>query len=232
MILFTCDIDWAHDDIIENTLCIFEKFNIKCTFFATHNSHVLKSCNNELFEIGIHPNFNKLLNGGQGSPEKVIDDLLKEYPDAKGVRSHSLVESTQLLNVFAKKGLQYDINMFLPYKKIIHPFKLWNGLTRVTFNWEDDLHLEYGNSMEELNITFEEEIIVDFHPIHIYLNTENITRYADAKIIQHNIKELKSKINCSKKPGAKDLLIKLISHVKQNNLQTKTIREYLADNEN
>lgn len=37
MILFTSDIDWASDEVIEDTIQLFESNNIKCTFFATQN---------------------------------------------------------------------------------------------------------------------------------------------------------------------------------------------------
>ena len=63
----TFDIDWAHDLILTDTLSLVLSFNVPATWFATHATPVLESiCNSELFELGIHPNFNPLLLGEGG----------------------------------------------------------------------------------------------------------------------------------------------------------------------
>ena len=50
-IIFTCDIDWASEAVINDSLGLFEENNIKCTLFATHKSKVIDLCNRKLFEI-------------------------------------------------------------------------------------------------------------------------------------------------------------------------------------
>lgn len=231
MILFTCDIDWASEEIIEYTLNLFEEQNIKCTIFATHKSGVLDSCDKELFEIGIHPNYNELLNSERNNPEEIVTELLAIYPNAKGVRAHSLLNSTPLLNLYAAKGLKYDMNLFLPYHTKMTPFKIWNGLIRVPYNWEDDLHLEYSNSLDNLNISLHETVIVDFHPIHVYLNTEKLSRYYAAKPDIGNHSELAKHINITSQPGTRNLLLSLFKSVKEMKLKTKKISEFIQDHE-
>jgi hypothetical protein len=61
MIIFTCDIDWAPEEVIEDTLSLFEENDVKCTLFETHSSSVINSCSQTLFEIAIHPNFNSAI---------------------------------------------------------------------------------------------------------------------------------------------------------------------------
>ena len=72
MICFTSDIDWAPEEVIYDTLKIFEEFGIKCTIFATHESEALKKCNKNLFEIGLHPNLNEGILNGKGKGAKNI----------------------------------------------------------------------------------------------------------------------------------------------------------------
>ena len=65
------------------------------------------------FELGIHPNFNPLLDGKGGSAEYIIDQMLELVPEAVSVRSYSLVQSSRLHELFHRKGLIFDCNDFI-----------------------------------------------------------------------------------------------------------------------
>ena len=55
----TFDIDWAPDFAVEHCVDICKDNNTSAIFFATHESKIIESLKNDnLFEIGIHPNFN------------------------------------------------------------------------------------------------------------------------------------------------------------------------------
>lgn len=62
-IFLTLDIDWAHDEIIKDTIDLLQKFGVKATVYITHRSEYIKNevSKNPLIELGIHPNFNELL---------------------------------------------------------------------------------------------------------------------------------------------------------------------------
>ena len=64
-IFITMDLDWCPDFVLEYVLEILEKYNLKCTFFITHETKLLKYLreNTNKYELGIHPNFNYLLKG-------------------------------------------------------------------------------------------------------------------------------------------------------------------------
>ena len=63
-IFLTFDLDWCNDEVLENTLNLIEINNLKATLFFTHKTSLLDRINkNKNIEIGIHPNFNKLLDG-------------------------------------------------------------------------------------------------------------------------------------------------------------------------
>tara|TARA_Y100000022_G_C13220011_1_gene361883 strand:+ start:426 stop:1160 length:735 start_codon:yes stop_codon:yes gene_type:complete len=179
------DIDWAHDDVINYSIDILEKTEIRVSWFITHKTKVLERLKeNSNFEIGIHPNFNFLLDGDFSlgkNAEEVIARLMKIVPDAKLIKSHSLTQSSVLLDLFLKFGLTHELNNYIPYSSSkdinIRPWKHWNGIVRVPFNWEDDIAcldgLDRSNTHKGL-LNFKKFNIFCFHPIHIYLNTKNL----------------------------------------------------------
>lgn len=226
LIAFTVDIDWAPEPVIEDTLNIFEKFKTPCTLFATHESAVLQNVDRTQFEIGVHPNFNHLIDGKGGSAEQVIDSLLDIYPEAKGVRSHSMLQSSRVLSCFANKKFVYEANHFLPYWKNIYPFRLWNGLIRIPYNWEDDIHWSYGRNFQDCGLDLNENglFVFDFHPIHVFLNTESEERYRRAYSSYHSFSDLKEYRNLGPVPGTRDLLISLLQKFQESELHpTKVI---------
>ncbi|MBI2968181.1 MAG: hypothetical protein HYY40_10265 [Bacteroidetes bacterium] len=221
MIGFTIDTDWAPEEVIADALLIFESAGIKATIFATHRSEVILNCNRDLFEIGIHPNFNKLLNGDFSNgrnPEEVIDLLLHIYPGAKGVRSHSMMQSSLLLKLFAEKGLVYDVNSFYPYNFTIHPYLCWTGLIRMPYTWEDDVHFVYGKSFNDQELIAEiinaEYAVLDFHPVHIFMNSHTPDFYSSIRPYLRDPGELKKRIN-RENTGTRDFLLALIGLIKK-----------------
>ena len=224
MIGFTADIDWVPDEVISDTISIFEKYSAKCTFFSTHHSEVLTSCNKKLFEVAIHPDYSPVLKGKTSKTIfDILDEILDIHPNAKGVRTHHLIESIDLLDKYASKKLTYDSSMMLPYMESLKPFTLWNGLIRIPFNWEDDVHWSYGYSFDtvEFSSPGDELNVFNFHPIHIFLNTENKYRYYEAKKYLSNpakLKELKNK----EIKGTRDFLIMILEKCSAMNFETHT----------
>jgi hypothetical protein len=196
-IFITIDIDWADDEIIIDTIELIEKINVSATWFATHETPILDRIrSNEKFELGIHPNFNFLLNGEYkvgDNCEKIIDNILEIVPEAKSIRSHSMTQSTYLLDLFVNKKLKYDCNHFIPEQTDIKikPWMLWNDLIRIPYFWEDDISCIYkeNSSIQEL-VNRDGLRVFDFHPMHIFLNTENLQRYESTRQFHQNPKEL------------------------------------------
>ena len=231
MIAFTCDIDWASEEIIEDTLNLFELFGVKCTLFSTHHSLQLAKCSRKIFEIGIHPDFTPAINGNSNrTTDDILDEILDIHPEAQGVRCHTLFQNIALLHKFADKNLLYDANNLMPYQINLRPFKLWNKLVRIPYNWEDDVHWAYGYSFDDSRIDLNSEglLIFDFHPIHIYLNTENKYRYNEAKKYMNNSSKLLEYRN-SEVPGTRDLLLNLLKHCKSNDIKTYKLKEIAFD---
>jgi hypothetical protein len=185
--LLTFDLDWACDEVIADTIDLVEQAGVAATWFVTHDTPLLARLRaNPSFEIGIHPNFLFLFEGdGRNgtNAEEVVDRLLTIVPEAKAVRSHSLVQSGRLLELFARKGLTHDCNAFIPAAHDL---------------WSDPI----GSTPPGLEG-------YDFHPIHVFLNTERMERYeatrqwhrAPAELIQHR----------HRGAGARTALLRLLS---------------------
>jgi hypothetical protein len=118
--------------------------------------------------------------------------MLEIVPEAKTIRSHSLTQSTHLLSLFSELGLTHDSNIFIPWhsegKSV--PWQNWNGLIRVPYCWED--HVAIITNCFDLDgvLSCKGLKVLDFHPVHVVLNTEKIERYVSAKPFQRDWKKL------------------------------------------
>ena len=188
-IFLTFDIDWADDAVIEATIDLVEQAGVPATWFVTHDTPVLARLRaNPSFELGIHPNFLPLLM--QGNPRngatagEVVDRLLEIVPEAKSVRSHSLIQSGRLLELFRDKGLTHEANSFIPEQSgmALRPWIDWFGMIKVPYFWEDDFWCEAPAraSIEEVHARPGIRGY-DFHPIHVFLNTDRLSRYEEAR---------------------------------------------------
>ena len=232
MIAFSMDMDWAPEEIIDDALSIFNDFGIKCTLFNTHSSLVTKSAG-DYFENAIHPNFNKILNGEEkGSFKIILDRLLDLYPESKGFKSHSHTQSSLILKHASDIGLLYETNTLLPYNTDIKPFKDWNNLIRIPYNWIDDVHWLMGKSFDNcgMNISKNGNFIFTFHPIHIYLNTNSKDHHERARKCNYDPKFLK-KLICKNIPGTRDLLISLLKFISEKKIKTMHYSEISPNNE-
>lgn len=196
----TLDVDWAHDDVLGFAIDMVEEAGIHATWLITHKSRWIDRLReNPLFELGIHPNFNGLLSGGakySHTVEHVVRQLLEIAPDSQSVRSHSLMYSSRLSDIFVELGLTHDLNSYVPRRSVGHlsPWKLPNGQTRVPTTWEDDL--EFPIVADEPWAAWETGIrVVNFHPIHLYLNTEDTNRYESTRQFHNRPEQLDGQRN-------------------------------------
>ena len=224
-IFLTFDMDWAIDEVIENTLDIIESENVKATFFITHETKVLKRLrDNDNIELGIHPNFNHLItkNVNEHYAQELIEDLKRIVPEAVSVRSHSLFQSSGILDLFKKHDFLFDANLFIPYNSSIQlkPMKHWNGLIRVPHFWEDDVFcIErekaiYKDWDVSKFLDYKGLKVFDFHPIHVFLNTEHLERYQNAKSHFKDFSQLRNYVNNDHKNGSRVFLRNLIKEAK------------------
>ena len=197
-LFLTFDIDWANDDVLNYCIDSLEVNSVKATFFVTHETPVLERLRkSNLFELGIHPNFNFLLNSDHRygkNYKEVIDYYLNMVPDAVSVRSHSLTQNGPIVDEFIRRGLVYDVNLLLMYLSEIElkPIPYYTkGFTRLPYYWEDDTYILYNQKVEIPKLLSRPGLkIFDFHPIHVFLNTSDLRQYDDARPYLHRTNEL------------------------------------------
>lgn len=183
----TIDIDWANDTVLADSIDLIEAAGVKATWFVTHDTPLVERLReNPLFELGIHPNFNFLLNGDPrngATAEEVVDRLLALVPEARSVRSHALVQGTPLVNLFVRKGLTHESNHLIPEQAqiVLRPWP-WFGLIKAPYFWEDGVYCRHESNSSFADLLARPGLrIFDFHPIHIYLNSECVDRYERAR---------------------------------------------------
>jgi hypothetical protein len=216
-LFITIDIDWAHDEVILELMNTLSASNVSATFFATHDTPVLTEiARNPLFELGIHPNFDFLLNGtapAESTMETVVTKCLDFAPNATSVRSHSLTQGSKLTAIFEKYGLTHECNTLLPYTAFsdLSPwFHCGDKSIRVPHFWEDDVHVAYGWDWKDRPEEKTKGLnVFDFHPIHAFLNTDTLQLYEDTRNFHQNPSALKKLIN-KKNLGVKNFLDDLI----------------------
>ena len=216
----TFDIDWAPDWIMEEILMLLDKKKIKATFFCTHKSNINNEIERQGHNLGIHPNF--LPGSSQGKNNfEIINNLINLFPKSTCIRTHSLVQSSPLFNeIFSiKSQLLYDFSLFTPglglTKKIIwqnHKIKFW----RLNYQWEDDccFHLQNYN-WDKIHLE-ESNNVLNFHPVHIYLNSKDGSNYKSLKNILNGRKLQNANKSdflgiVNNKKGAKDALLQTIN---------------------
>lgn len=207
-VFLTIDIDWADDEVIGDTIDLVEKADVDVTWFVTHPTPVIDRLRkNPKFELGIHPNFNFLLEGDPrngGDIREVIQLLMDFVPEAKSLRSHSLLSSTRLLQLMPEYGLTHESNLYMPRDSCtdLMPFRIWNGVVRIPHSFEDDLFLltsqsgdvvQHESFSSHIKRYFYNDVgikVLDFHPIHVFLNTESLNRYEATRDIHRRPREL------------------------------------------
>jgi len=220
-VCITFDTDWAPEEAVEQVVELVREHQVSATFFATNYYKCLQKLS-ENIEVALHPNFNNILKGNGEKFEDVFDQLHSMYPLAMGFRSHSLTQSSHILQYAKQKGLCYDSNSFNPNQA--KAFVDYSGLLRFTHAWVDLGHLLENKefSLSEIPIQENADNILDFHPIHVFINTSSSDFYNSVKHLTTNVKELEKQINSDSK-GIKTLFVDLLAYIKQNKIETQTL---------
>ena len=197
-ILISFDTDWAPDFVIEKIVETLIKNKIKSTWFITHNSPVFEKMkrNTQLFEIGLHPNFYPHSDHGNNEDD-VLQNIQKLCPEATSIRMHGLYQSSSLLNKISQllPNIKVDVSLYIPNIKDIYPFEYCTNnkrkIKRIPFVWEDDLEFLGSQNWSLDKFSKNKGItILNFHPIHVYLNSSNSDNYDKVKKKYSSIRDV------------------------------------------
>lgn len=229
LICLTFDIDWATDPVLEYTLGILEEYQVKATFFVTHETELLKEFRLKGMELGIHPSFLPFLNGtSKRDIPALIGDLKEIVPDAISARSHCLIPGSPITKGFSDNGIQYELNtliypraggVYLPWKR--------NDVWQIPFLFEDDVYI--SDPAEDRYFMFDNDFtmikVLNFHPIHVFLNTKRIEDYQRAKPCYKDYEKLKAYRREAGIGGTEELLREYVLRAKEEGYSFVTVKE-------
>lgn len=188
-VVLTIDTDWAPDCAIDLVAERLIAHRVRATWFVTHMSPAIARLTRrpELFELGIHPNFLPGTTHGE-TPEAVLRHCLTLVPDASSMRTHGLVQWTQLLRqITTQSGITADVSVFLPHTPDLRPVPYcWSARTllRIPYFWADDYEMEQDTPcwhLAPLLAVGSGLKVFAFHPIHVYLNAADAQPYEALK---------------------------------------------------
>ncbi len=172
-VALTFDIDWAPDYMIEAALAVLDGCKVRATFFATHDSDLLRRVAAEgRHEVGLHPNLSA--NSTQGKNiEEVIANLRRAYPGAVGQRFHVLAMSYRDLLWLGANGFSYDVSRILFNAPYLVP--AWHkdlNMTLLPYMWEDGVCENQGLTPAAATIDLVSPglKIMNFHPMNAFIN--------------------------------------------------------------
>lgn len=180
----TIDLDWAPDYMIEPMAEALLQRGVRATWLITHTSPAVETLRGHpnLFEFGIHPNFQPGSSHGN-TPQEVIDHCMDLVPSARCVRTHGLLQSTSLLRELGRrKGLHIDLSLFLRRCKnaVVSRFEYRDAhLLRLPHVWEDDMEMVCTDPDWRLDpiLRLDGLKVLAFHPAHVYLNCASGAAY-------------------------------------------------------
>lgn len=233
-IYLTFDTDWAEDAVVRDTVDLLDARGVAATMFVTHESPALAALvDHPRIEVGIHPNFNPLLHAAHDERDAaaILARLHDAYPRAVSIRSHSLFQASYLHGLFCERGLTYDLNMFIPSWSGIEckPYREVNDIARLPYFWEDDVYI-YGLQRGIVSgwdvdglLAARGLKVFDFHPIHVFLNTEHMDRYAASRAHHRDAAALLQHRHAGY--GARSCLVELIDRGLARGLTFKKISD-------
>jgi hypothetical protein len=222
VVCVTLDMDWARDEIAGPVVEMLRRRGVKATFFATNESELLSGLGGGQFEVGLHPNFNN----AAGDFRKPLDGLKRFYPRARGARSHSLFVSSHILQLYAEFGLNYESNIFLYLHEGLHPVLRFDGFASIPFYWSDDKHISLQRpfQLEALALETPGLKVLNFHPMHVFMNTSSDAHYESYKRHYQEPDRLRDFVN-REAPGTGTLFAALLEHLESSGRRTCTMGE-------
>ncbi len=226
-VCLTLDLDWAIDEVVCDALDLVSSYDVNATWFVTHQTPLIAIIRRR-FEVGLHPNFNPLLDGVGGDMHSVLSKMRSLAPGARVIRSHSLVRSSRLASLFAAEGFTHESNTLVPVAAgpWLGPWRDFSGLIQVPIRWEDDVRLVDETIGEPADLIGRTPVLtVDFHPIHVFLNSGTSDDYEVARPAFRDFGELCRLRQPAGTGGTRDRLIALLDRVKRQKVRTVLMSE-------
>jgi hypothetical protein len=186
VVVITADQDWAPEWAAGVFINAVEDLQIPVHCFRTNKTKSIDDAQGRgVITNGWHPNFKPFSSHGKDYAE-VIDTMTSMFPDCTTVRCHSYFESTEIWQLLFKAGIRFESHGNTNLENNIRPIKMMTGLTRLPVFFEDDCYMPLVR--DEINprrlisgLVQPGLKVLDFHPIHVAMNTPNMKFYLDNK---------------------------------------------------
>jgi hypothetical protein len=222
MIAITSDTDWAPVEVIEFMTSLLDSYGMTATFFCTDERG--KAIRHH--ELAIHPFFKSVR-----AEKATLYRLLRAYPNAKGLRGHCGYFHTRLTDVCKELGLKYDSSYLIP-GQMTEPFMLFNDVLEIPACFQDNhwftRKTPFSPFLTRVVSGSGIPAVFNFHPIHVYLNTDCPQTYLKAKPYYQNATALLKFRRPLGTMGTRDLLIELLDLIRKKDLTTCTMRQINA----
>lgn len=221
MVHISIDTEWSPSKVIRDVVNILEDYNVSATFFSTHDDGLAL----DNHERALHPNFLD----EERSDEEILDEVVKMYPEAVGVRSHGLYTYTNLRNLYSDRGIEYESNYLMYREPNIRPFTMYPGIVQFPIYFMDDMWLRQGGN----RITAQELVevpgfkIFTFHPMQIYTNCNSIEDYEELKEYYDEPDKLGERRRSGY--GVRDLFKDLLEIINKKDIKSETLSTVLTN---
>lgn len=196
--VITLDVDWAPDCIIEDVANLLIERCVKATWFVTHASPAVEALrrHNDLFEMGIHPNFKEGSTHGR-TMDEVVAHCLALVPDAVSARSHGLIQSDYLWRHYSERTpIRYECSTYLGPIPCVYPSHFYwkrRSLIRIPFVYQDNIEMDRPAPVWDPASLLEGKQgiqMLNFHPFYIYLNACSMDVFECVKKADRPLQEL------------------------------------------
>lgn len=221
VVVFTGDQDWAPAWAVEETVGLFENCALPFHLFRTNVSHLydIKCAVPSGFTSGWHPNF--LPGSSHGADlDSVIQEMQRLVPLSRSVRSHSFLESSSIWQALSRTSVIAESHGLTDLETYVKPMRMGSGFIRFPLFLEDDHFLANGPTMAPMkrlwnNLRMPGLKVLNFHPIHLALNTPSVSAYMAWK---ENVRK-NDLSQAYEGYGTRNLLLEIIEFSKQEDLR-------------
>ena len=221
LVVFTADQDWAPEWACEIFVDEIVKHAIPLHIFRTNSSEVVDAAvNGGHFTQGWHPNFKANSTHGT-SIQAVIETMRAIAPTSRTVRAHSYFESSEIWDFLFRSGQVVESHGVTAMEENLVPIKMASGLLRIPVFFEDDVLMR--DSPGDLNLSLLKRRlltpgmkVLDFHPIHIALNSRSVSHYEE---IKPHLGKIRFDTDSTNIRGIRNVLLEIVDFVNQNALE-------------
>ncbi len=227
--------EWAHEEVLADTVRLLDEHGVRATFFCTHAGIQVPG-----HERALHPNFRRSGDALQDLRSRlgdryatledtdvyahVLETTRAFCPEARGIRAHSLYYDTQLLPLYQAASLQYDSSYCLPLVGGLRPFFKEHGILEVPIYYMDHLDLvEQRSGFDTGNVLLARGglKVFDFHPNMVYTNAATCAFYERTKAFYQDPERLQGARHPGR--GVRTLLLELLDAIRTQHLMTATL---------